>query len=133
MAKKSNGISGIVMIGLFLALFYAKDNIEWFQKFDNTTRGIIVLAIAFVLFLIVQFGMNSRNGNIKGLILQNGILLAAAAVFVVIALLISKAGVSENAMLIPWIGIPVFLMIIQTAPVKRFLAKLFTRKSDREE
>lgn len=133
MAKKSNGISGIVMIGLFLALFYAKDNIEWFQKFDNTTRGIIVLAIAFVLFLIVQFGMNSRNGNIKGLILQNGILLAAAAVFVVIALLISKAGVSENAMLIPWIGIPVFLMIIQTEPVKRFLAKLFTRKSDREE
>lgn len=132
--KRGSGITGIVMIGLFLALYYGVDKVEWLQKYDRTQKGIVILVIAIVICCLVDFVSSMKQGgNLKMSIIKNAVLIVAACIFIGIYLLINKTGVSENYLLIPWIGIPVVLMILSSPQAKGFLGNLFNRKKDDED
>lgn len=134
MSKKTdNSISGIVMIVVFLALYYGSEKIEWLNGFDKTMRGIVLLAMALVLFLIVKAVFAIKNGGVtKEFILQNAALLIGAVFFVIIALLLRNTNISEDVLLIPWIGIPVLLMILSSSKVRGFIRKLSSKKNEEE-
>ena len=134
MSKKTdNSISGIVMIVVFLALYYGSEKIEWLNGFDKTMRGIVLLAMALVLFLIVKAVFAIKNGGVtKEFILQNAALLIGAVFFVIIALLLRNTNISEDVLLIPWIGIPVLLMILSSPKVRGFIRKLSSKKNEEE-
>lgn len=128
--KKGFDFSGIVMIAVFLGLYYGSENIDWFKTTDSTSRGIVLLICALILFLIVKTIFSIKNGFSKGVLIQNVILLVAAAAFIGIALLLKNTNISDTVLFIPWIGIPVVLMLITSEPGKKFISKFFSKKDE---
>lgn len=131
--KRDNGISGVVMIVVFLALYYGSGKVEWLNSSDKTIRGIILLAAALVLFLIVKAVFAIKNGGVtKELILQNAALLVGAVFFVIIALLLRNTSISEDVLLIPWIGVPVLFMVLSSPKVKGFIRRFTSENKDED-
>ena len=100
--KKGFDFSGIVMIAVFLGLYYGSENIDWFKTTDSTSRGIVLLICALILFLIVKTIFSIKNGFSKGVLIQNVILLVAAAAFIVVIAGCYRAGLIHRTLLRHW-------------------------------
>ena len=119
-------IKGIVMIVVFLAFWYATKNVEFFTKLSGVTRIAVIVGVAIIAYIVIDLIFDSANGFApKKYIVP----VAAALLFIIVSLLLEKAGVSENFMMIVWFAIPVGYIIYSSAPVQRYLNN---RKNNRE-
>lgn len=135
MSKKksaSDQISGIVLIVLFLALYYGYDKIEYFQQFDKTIRGVIILVGGLFIFGIVRLVFAiSKGEDVKSTFITMAPIFAIALVFLGIVYLLRNTGVSEDLLFGMWFGIPVLLLLSQTQFAKNFISNLTGKKKNK--
>ena len=120
-------VKGIAMIIVFLAFWYASKNVEFFTDLSGVTRIAVLVGVALIAYIILDIIFDSRNGvDLKRYIVP----VAASVLFIGISLLLEKANVSENIIMIVWFAIPVGLIIYTSKPVQRFLRERKNRNKE---
>jgi len=123
----AKNIKGIVMIVVFLALWYAFKNAEFFTDLTGFARVAAIVGAAVVAFIVIDFIFERRSG--KALIIYL-IIIGAAALFVGISYALESLGASEDVMMVVWFAIPVGLIILTSKPVQKFIHDRRSSKVD---